>query len=417
MADMSNQDLSILFVDYEVEVTTATIDILLEEGYKVKGLSNAIEAIEFIKNNKVDILIIDFFIPGSTIEDVVKSIREFNKEIVILLQAAFSQPKSAIETLRQLNIQGYHEKSEGIEKLLLWVASAVRICTQQQEIKEANQHECKAHKPAVNTECTENKENTFIRHTMKDEKKLIEQDRLVALGKLVGGISHNLKTPIMSLAGGLEALLDLSNEYKKSIGNKSVTQKDHCEIAEEMISWIERLKPYCSYMSELITTVKAQAVSMNSNPVRNFTIEGLLKKIEILMKYELRQNNCTLNVDSTVDERTKINGDINNLIQVINNLISNSIQAYEGKSGKIDLVVHSQENSIEFILKDYAKGMTEEVKSKLFKEMITTKGEKGTGLGLYVSYALIKNTFNGEMWIKSEKGSGTEFYINIPTKI
>ena len=65
-------------------------------------------------------------------------------------------------------------------------------------------------------------------------------------------------------------------------------------------------------------------------------------------------------------------------------------------------------------VEDFGSGIPERIKSKLFKEMITTKGNKGSGIGIYVSYSLIIGSFKGEMWFESEKGKGTVFYIIIP---
>ena len=58
--------------------------------------------------------------------------------------------------------------------------------------------------------------------------------------------------------------------------------------------------------------------------------------------------------------------------------------------------------------------MPDKVQSKLFKEMVTTKGKNGTGLGLFMSYSNIKAHFNGNLRYETEKGKGTSFYIEIP---
>ena len=60
--------------------------------------------------------------------------------------------------------------------------------------------------------------------------------------------------------------------------------------------------------------------------------------------------------------------------------------------------------------------MSAETKSKLFKQMYTTKGKNGTGLGLYMSYSTIRGKFNGTITFKSEEGKGTTFIVTIPRK-
>jgi len=92
------------------------------------------------------------------------------------------------------------------------------------------------------------------------------------------------------------------------------------------------------------------------------------------------------------------------LYRYLNNLISNSIESYNGKEGKIDLSVSKNGQELEIVVKDYGCGIPENVKRKLLKEMITTKGKNGTGLGLYMSHSTIKGKFGGTMKVKSEEG-------------
>ncbi len=245
---------------------------------------------------------------------------------------------------------------------------------------------------------------------------MMEQERLASLGQLIGGIAHNLKTPIMSIAGATEALRDLIEEYNASIGDACVTLEDHQEIADEMHSWLDKIRPYCSYMSDIIDTVKGQATQLNAAEMMSFTINELIKRIELLMKYELIRHNCSLKTVIDIDEYTELYGDINSLIQVFDNIIINAIQAYEGKNGRIDFSISPAPGGILFRIKDYARGIAENIKDKLLKEMVTTKGKNGTGLGLYMSYATIKGRFGGKMWFESEEGEGTTFYIRLPYK-
>ncbi len=243
---------------------------------------------------------------------------------------------------------------------------------------------------------------------------MMEQERLASLGQLMGGIAHNLKTPIMSIAGAVEGLRDLVKEYEESVGESSVTVEDHQEIASEMRSWLDKIRPYCTYMSDIIDTVKGQAMQFNTNSLLRFTVGELVKRIELLMKFELIRYNCTMKTVIQVNDHTEISGDVNSLVQVFDNIIVNAIQAYDRKHGLIDFVIADNKESILFTIRDYAKGIPEPIKSKLLKEMITTKGKNGTGLGLYMSYSTIKGRFGGKMWFDSVEGKGTSFYIQLP---
>lgn len=245
---------------------------------------------------------------------------------------------------------------------------------------------------------------------------LMERERLAGLGQLIGGIAHNLKTPIMSIAGATQGLENLIHEYDESIDDPLVNSQDHHEIAKDMQSWIPKIRAHLEYMSDIITTVKGQAVaSLSSDDAEIFTISELIKRVNILMKHELKNAYIYLNVLMKTDENQSIHGNVNILVQVVNNIISNAIQAYNGKHDQnIELKVFTEENNVVFSITDFAGGLPKEVQERLFKEMVTTKGKNGTGLGLYMSYSNIKAHFGGDITYDTQEGKGTTFNIIIP---
>ena len=248
-----------------------------------------------------------------------------------------------------------------------------------------------------------------------NQETLMERERLASLGQLIGGIAHNLKTPIMSISGAAEGLHDLITEYDASIEDPRVTHQDHHDIAKDMFSWIDKIKTHTEYMSDIITAVKGQAVTLSETASVHFTLDELVKRVDILMKHELKNAIIYLNISMKANEHTVISGDINTLAQAINNMISNAIQAYNGQKNKnIELILETKDNYVLIHVKDYANGIPKKVQDKLFKEMITTKGKNGTGLGLYMSYSTIKAHFNGDITFQSEEGKGTTFTIILP---
>ena len=245
---------------------------------------------------------------------------------------------------------------------------------------------------------------------------LMERERLAGLGQLIGGIAHNLKTPIMSIAGATQGLENLIKEYDESIDDPLVNSQDHHDIARDMEEWIPKIKAHLEYMSDIITTVKGQAVaSLSENDTEEFTVMELIKRVNILMKHELKNAYIYLNVLMKIDENQIIHGNVNVLVQVVNNMISNAIQAYDGKHDQnIQLEISKDSGNVIFSVTDFAGGLPKEVQDRLFKEMVTTKGKNGTGLGLYMSYSNIKAHFGGDITYQTEDGKGTTFNILIP---
>ncbi len=180
--------------------------------------------------------------------------------------------------------------------------------------------------------------------------------------------------------------------------------------------WEDRIRDYISYMNEVITTVKGQAVPNADNPGDYFKVKDIISRVNILMKHEIQKASCVMNFESSVDEDLKIKGNINYIIQVLNNLISNSVDSYENKKdGIIEIIIERKlSDKIAITVKDYGRGIKDEVKDKLFKQMITTKGKNGTGLGLYISKSILASKFSGEISVESEIDKGSSFTIIIP---
>ena len=251
----------------------------------------------------------------------------------------------------------------------------------------------------------------------QNQNTLMERERLASLGQMIGGIAHNLKTPIMSIAGAMEGMSDLIKEYNESIDDPEVTKEDHHAIAKDMQEWVTKVNSYDSYMSDIITAVKGQSVNMNDDNSSVFTVEEFLNRINILMKHELKNAFITLNVLNKTEEKTRIIGNINSLVQVVNNLISNAIQSYDGvPNNVIDLIIEKKDDNIIISVIDHGKGIPKNVQTKLFNEMVTTKGKNGTGLGLFMSYSTIKGHFKGDINFTSKVGVGTTFNVVIPSK-
>ncbi|MGN1299485.1 MAG: histidine kinase N-terminal 7TM domain-containing protein [Candidatus Scatovivens sp.] len=244
---------------------------------------------------------------------------------------------------------------------------------------------------------------------------LVEKERLASLGQMIGGIAHNLKTPIFSVSGGIVALDDLIDEVDSTVGDPEITGEDIHDMAREMRDWTSKIQSYMSYMSDVITAVKGQAVAFSESQTDLFNVDEVFKRVDILMAHEFKHSLVKLVIKNNTPNSISIKGNINALVQVINNLLTNSLDAYNGEQlGDIELISEYKDRNVIISVKDHGPGLPETVKEKLFKEMITTKGKNGTGLGLFMSYSNIKAHFSGTMTFESEPGHGTTFNIIIP---
>ncbi len=265
------------------------------------------------------------------------------------------------------------------------------------------------------------KDITQLRKSMlqvqEGQARMMEQERLALLGQMAGGLAHNLKTPIMSIAGCSSAIDTLLVEADESLGDPDVTSEDYREIYGEIYEWLNKIRSSCSYMSDIITAIKGQAANASNTEKHDFTLEELLKRTALLMRHELLSSGCSLIPVNNINYRVIMRGDINGIIQVLNNLISNAIDAeHDSETKEIRLGVDFDGKQLTIYVQDTGHGFEPRVREKLFQEMITTKGSKGTGLGLYISNSIIRGKFGGSMWLKDNPEGGSIIGFSIPAE-
>jgi Signal transduction histidine kinase regulating C4-dicarboxylate transport system len=264
------------------------------------------------------------------------------------------------------------------------------------------------------------KDITQMKKSMKQlqegQTRMMEQERLAFLGQMMGGLAHNLKTPIMSISGCVSAIEVLVQESRESLGDSEVTDDDYREIYSEIDDWLYKTRDACTYMSDIISAIKGQAANASVSDRSEFTVDELFKRTALLMRHELLNSGCQLVMEEyDPDEQIKMSGDINSLIQVLNNLITNAIDAQrKTDSDRVYLGIHIDETNLNIYVKDRGSGVDPHIRDRLFREMITSKGTKGTGLGLYISNAIIRGKFGGFMWTEDNPEGGSIFGLAIP---
>jgi signal transduction histidine kinase len=358
--------------------------------------NNKSDMLEAIKSGNIDMAILNANNPDHSELSMIESIRDASSEMEIILLAETDELVPAIDMIARYNIHGCYVKSNSKNNLLVEVLSAKKSCMLKKQIFGLLGEQ----------EALKNKINEM-------NETLIDNERLYFIGRITGSISHNMKTPLMCIDTSVQTLKDLINEYKFSIGDPSVTNEDHHEIAKDMEAHASNIREYYLYLRDLAQTLKDQTVFKTISPYNSFTVADFIKRLGIIIKDELKIHKCILKSQFNIDSNIVIKGKLISLIQVINNLIINSAQAYEN-GGIVDFVIEERNGEIQIVIKDYAGGIPKGIRDKLFKEMVSTKGKDGTGLGIYSSYQIIKNEFMGNIDFVSHVGKGTTFTISIP---
>ena len=135
----NNSSYKILAVDDEIGIVDSLSIFLKRSGYTFAGETDPVKAIERLKNEHFDLLLLDFIMTPLHGDQVVEEIRKFNKELYIILLTGHKDLAPPLETIRRLDIQGYCEKSDKFDQLLLLIESGIKSVAQMQEIKRINE--------------------------------------------------------------------------------------------------------------------------------------------------------------------------------------------------------------------------------------------------------------------------------------
>ncbi|MCX7745797.1 MAG: HAMP domain-containing histidine kinase [Clostridia bacterium] len=388
----------IVYFKYLQKMTVAEID----EAYKELGMVIA-ESSE-PSNVLTDVLEFDWNFGNDVSRRIAQSLQNPHSKLVKKSATVVScaEQKFVAQNVLTLARRNDIEIFYDIDEAIRWLLDDSAYCKSKTE----------KNKNILLMEQTQDLIIEDIRTIEERQRQLIENERLISLGQLIGGIAHNLNTPLMTSGAGV-AIIERNIEKIKQYINEYNPSNPMNDVFSEMKYWLGLIMENLKYMSDMIAAVKGQA--KETITPQNFTIEKLVTSIKLLMEFELKRYKCKLDLQMGNCDGVEIKGDINSLIQVLNTIMTNALEASTGSGGKrkIILGVSVEEKTVTFYVENYGKEITPEVGEKIFKKMVTTKGKNGTGIGLYIAGAIVKGRFGGDIYFNSREGI-TTFFVKIP---
>ena len=227
------------------------------------------------------------------------------------------------------------------------------------------------------------------------EEQLLQSGKMAAVGTLTAGIAHELNNPLNNISLITESLIDEYDEWDK---------KEKIKMLKDIFAQVERAGATVANLLDFTRRDKSSFEQIHINDVLDRTLK--------FVENEIHVNNVQLEKDFGAN-LPQVNGNHHNLQQVFLNMFLNAIQAMP--DGGLLIVRSYTDNSfIRIDITDSGMGISPENKEKIFDPFFTTKvvGE-GTGLGLSVSYGIIKQ-HQGEIFVESKLGEGSTFSIKIP---
>lgn len=231
---------------------------------------------------------------------------------------------------------------------------------------------------------------------------------MASLGELSAGVAHEINNPLAIILTERQILLDLA-EHMPDMG------QDFREQLSDSLEQIDIQVNRCKRITHNLLRFSRRTRSV----IETVDINDFLQEVVELMEREAKTSG--IKFITTLDENVRpILSDPSQLQQVFLNLITNAIDAHDGKpygTVRITTEADNKKKQIKIVFSDTGSGIDKQNLSKIFDPFFTTKAVgKGTGLGLSICYSIIQR-LGGNITVKSEVGEGTEFTLFLPYEL
>jgi PAS domain S-box-containing protein len=250
--------------------------------------------------------------------------------------------------------------------------------------------------------------NTELQKALADlkatQQQVIQQERLRALGQMASGIAHDFNNALMPVSGFAELLLlnpAILDDKKKAAGYLEIIRT----ASEDAGCIVARLREF--YRS-----------NENSDVFTQVDLKRLVRQTISLTqpkwKTQAQASGAEIRISEMLGDVPPIAGDESALREVFTNLIFNAVDAMPG-GGTLTLRTFSADGRVTAEVSDTGAGMSDEVRARCMEPFFSTKGERGTGLGLAMVFGIVQR-HDGNIDLRTKPGAGTTFAITFPVR-
>ena len=371
--DINNADFTVLIVD-DVDANVLLLKLLLTKaGYKTLTAYNGKDALEIIKKNSPDLVLLDIMMPVMDGHEVAAQLREMpeRKDMPIIFLSALNSPDDIVKGFK-FGAADYVSKPFNKDELLIRVNHQLSLVSAKRIISRQN-----------------------------DEL----QRTIIGRDKLYSVIAHDLRSPIGSIRMVMNALV--LNIPKETLDE---------DMYELLIMGNRLTEESFVLLDNLLKWTKSQTGRLNTVFQDNVEILPLIRGEVELSEVVAELKNIRIKLNGDTNAKVRIDQDM--IKTVLRNLVSNAIK-FSNPASEVNVNITEEEGQILVSVMDSGEGISQENQDKLFKAdshftSFGTDNEEGSGLGLLLCKEFVTRN-GGKIWFESKEGEGSTFYFNIPT--
>lgn len=288
----------------------------------------------------------------------------------------------------------------------------------EEKLKQLNEElELRVRERTADLVVTNNALTQSLKLIKETQSRLVESEKLAALGGMVAGMAHEINNPLGISVTAASFLDQKIGDMSRRVHDGSINKIDQ-EVLDVLGNIQESSRIILTNLrraSELVTGFKRVASDQSHEEKRTFHFKSYLDEILLSLRPELKKTDVKVEID--VPDSLFMDSYPGVFSQIITNLILNSIRhGYdENLSGTIIIKIRQSFRNLVLTYSDDGRGISRENMAKIYDPFFTTKrGKGGSGLGLHIIFNLVNNTLNGEISCESREGEGTQFVIRIP---
>jgi len=396
---MKEKSIKILAVDDEESILEMLKSLLSSQGINHDFANNGLDAIKKIKSDEYDVIITDLRMPGVSGLEVIEEAKKKNPNTQVIMLTGYADLDTAISTLR-LGAADLLQKPVKIDFLL----NVINKCIEKKRLIDEN---------IILTENLK-KNNTELEKALatikKQHKIILHNERLRALGTMAAGIAHEINNPLVFISANIQTLEKFAEKIKTAETAKNHNNNIFHLFIQETPGILKGIRKGISRMTNIINGLRsfARSDTDREKPERVYISDCLEEAIELCMPL---LKNIEVHREKIGSEKT-ISTIPQHLVQAFVNLLQNAGDAVqEVSSPRIDIIQKSLPDKQIISIQDNGKGIEKEILNHIFEPFFTTKEVgKGTGIGLSITYGIIKKS-GGTIEVKSDGKSGTTFQL------